>query len=221
MAILTSVFLSNDSEVGRFGVVDALWQDYLSISPYAYALNNPVNAKDIDGRDAFVLLDKEGANGAGHIGVLIGRDYDKKTGEGGWHLYSKNGGEYKIAGKSIEPQIGGNQSSYLTLKDFYADLDKNQTRYDVGLMFTTSPNQDALMRSAAKDQVLDNYNLLSNSCNNTFTAMFDKLNEQSNNILIQPGRSAIPNVSFYQMYHWNKYSDYKGELIDINNERGR
>jgi len=37
-------------EIGRWGVMDPLAQLYYSTSPYAYVVNNPINAYDIDGR---------------------------------------------------------------------------------------------------------------------------------------------------------------------------
>jgi len=39
-------------EIGRWGVMDQLSENYLSTSPYAYVLNNPVNMFDPDGRIA-------------------------------------------------------------------------------------------------------------------------------------------------------------------------
>ena len=40
-----------DDEIGRFTSIDPLWEKYYSLTPYQYAGNNPVIAKDADGRE--------------------------------------------------------------------------------------------------------------------------------------------------------------------------
>jgi len=40
-----------DAEIGRFTSIDPLWEKYYSLTPYQYAGNNPVIAKDADGRE--------------------------------------------------------------------------------------------------------------------------------------------------------------------------
>lgn len=43
-------------EIGRWGVMDQLSENYFSTSPYAYVLNNPVNMFDPDGRETMAAL---------------------------------------------------------------------------------------------------------------------------------------------------------------------
>jgi RHS repeat-associated protein len=44
-----------DPSVGRFTTVDPAAHEYANVSPYTYVLNNPINAKDPDGRRVFFV----------------------------------------------------------------------------------------------------------------------------------------------------------------------
>ena len=122
---------------------------------------------DLDGRDIIVLLDKEGANdmgvAMGHSAVLIGRDYDNESKKGGWFLYSKNGGEYGLFGKS-KYQDG---EPFNTLNSFYNDQKETQIRYEKGFRIETNSDEDKKMSESSSKQVQENYWLIGNSCINT------------------------------------------------------
>jgi len=187
-----------------------------------YSTNNPINAVDLDGRDIIVLLDKEGANGAGHSAVLIGND---KT---GWKLYSKNSGQFKVFGKS-EYQDG---IDYATLSDFYKDThDEYQKRYESGFRIETNEKEDEIMKNAASKQVKENYLLCGNSC-------IDTSRDALNSIGLYSGSSPIPNIRFYDIIKRNRkgsilscfrnplnfqveyiYNDRNTEVINIDKER--
>lgn len=47
-----------DSDLGRFLCPDAMWEKYISYTPYQYSLNNPISNIDWDGKDASDILYK-------------------------------------------------------------------------------------------------------------------------------------------------------------------
>ena len=60
-------FRQLDPQLGRWHVVDALAEKYYSISPYAYAGNNPINNIDVAGLSYHSFLEKENENGNGNF----------------------------------------------------------------------------------------------------------------------------------------------------------
>lgn len=53
---ITTFFHINNTNKARFLTIDPNAEDYFSISPYVYCLNNPINLIDPDGRSVYMLL---------------------------------------------------------------------------------------------------------------------------------------------------------------------
>ena len=45
-----------DPAIGRFGSIDPLMEWHFNYTPYHYTFNNPINFKDLDGRDTTIVL---------------------------------------------------------------------------------------------------------------------------------------------------------------------
>ena len=95
-------FRMYDPRLGRFFAVDPHASSYPAISPYAYVLNNPINAIDPDGRDVILLIDKQGAGGKGHMGMLY------QDGNGSWYYFSQGAtGNPSTSGMVTASNTGG------------------------------------------------------------------------------------------------------------------
>lgn len=107
-----------DSKTGRFLSVDPHADKYPSISPYSYALNNPLKFIDPDGKDAVPIVFKDyKINVAGikvpylgHAGVLL---IDNETGYTKYYEYGRYDSEgmgivrsYKIPNVAMDKNTG-------------------------------------------------------------------------------------------------------------------
>lgn len=208
-------------ETGRFISIDPLWGKYYGWTPYQYSMNSPVMMVDIDGKDIYVLLDIEGANqlgvAMGHQAILIGTEYDEENESGGYYLYSKNGGLLGVSGPSEDPEVG---EFYKSINDFLND--EKQDRYDKAIRIDTDEDKhdkDPQVIENIKNQVIEGYTLFKSSCNHTATCALESINKQEKEILFQPGRSDIPNISFQQLYNWNRHNKKVSSPIDLNEWR--
>jgi uncharacterized protein RhaS with RHS repeats len=172
--------------------VDPLAEKYPGISPYAYCLNNPVNAIDPDGRDIIILSygytkDPKHWNNhmVGHQAVLIGNDKD------GWRYYSYDAdkgvnGRSNITKNNKNDNFTANvkfatledfaNSEHNTFKDDYDDgkglatAHRNEDgsiiqRYQEGYRIEADEKTDEKMRIAANATFDEDYSLLSgNQC---------------------------------------------------------
>jgi len=116
-----------DDEIGRFTSIDPLWEKYYSLTPYQYAGNNPVIAKDANGKDYDVSI--EGKNiiisatyyaNESNIGSLQGDldYYNNMTGL----KYTQNGTEYNVVFKLVAMLA---QVPYSKLNQDVSNFDNN------------------------------------------------------------------------------------------------
>ena len=61
-----------DYETGRFNSPDVLWEKYRGWNSYQYCMNNPIWAKDWDGRELIIVGDKRA--GMSDLDLLVGID---------------------------------------------------------------------------------------------------------------------------------------------------
>ncbi|MBL7994993.1 RHS repeat-associated core domain-containing protein [bacterium] len=148
-----------NSEIGRWLATDPMGIKYPDLSPYVYAVNNPLRVIDIDGRDVIVLSAPSGARDKGHMAVLIGNDNN------GWYLYSKNG-TYGSSGTSGASDKNPQTGVYFESLDAFANHKTNFTEegdvyYTGAYRIESDVETDATMMDAAADIIEEPYDVTS------------------------------------------------------------
>jgi len=155
-----------------------LAEKYYGISPYAYCGGDPVNYMDPNGEDIIILISPDGANGFGHMAILI-QDEDSK-----WFLYSVNGTQEHLGlfgaskGNDIKQGDNGNnepKKGFDSPNDFFLsswafdDIETTKVKYTEGYLIETSFDQDREIEKGVKeytgeDGSENDYNIFSNNC---------------------------------------------------------
>jgi len=74
-----------DYETGRFNSIDPLWEKYYGWSPYQYCMNNPIWAKDWDGREGKLTIYANGGGiQGGHAWITYTPTNGTTTSYGTW-----------------------------------------------------------------------------------------------------------------------------------------
>jgi hypothetical protein len=125
--------------------------------------NNPNIYGDPDGRDIIMMIDKQGAGGLGHMGMLIGDEAS------GWYYYSHNGSGGGAFGPSVTPADG---VLYESLQHFFnvGNFDNDGKKlYEKAIRFKSKEPvlSDWLMRKKASELVNSYYILGINDCRTT------------------------------------------------------
>jgi RHS repeat-associated protein len=170
------------SDLGIFISTDPHWFNYPQLTPYNYAANNPIMCKDVDGNDIIVLLAPKGANGNGHMGILIGNDKD------GWTYMSKDGTTtwYPFNGPSKFTE----RNNIPTVTDFQKspNIIRDGKPYEQGIRFTTDTDQDNTAKAKMKESGESWYSLLFNNC-------ADAVSDALKSVELNPGWSVYGNYT--------------------------
>lgn len=203
-----------DPRIGRWLITDPKFRMYES--PYKAMGNNPLKYGDPDGRDIIVLLSSNavsmGPINAGHMAVIIGNDKD------GYSLFSKNGtdsnggfkGPTHLTSRDHAPDINayhGNTVAEVLAKANAVRKEGDFPIYDETILFKTDSEQDHRARMEATLQIMEDYNLLWNSCNNTAYRALNAAYYEN-----YSPESLFPNISFWQLNTLYSRPDRKGTV---------
>lgn len=158
-----------DASIGRFMKPDRFSEKYVSLSPYQYGANNPVNNIDINGDSITVL--NYGYRENQHMALLI------QNAEGKWQYFSVNGDNVYVSGrfsggrKFNDVGIGSFNTPEEFLRSNYNssgkadDVNVNSYGFSEGYVIPTSKKQDNVIRDTFKKIVNDEeYHLMFNNC---------------------------------------------------------
>ena len=183
--------------------VDPLAEKFPNVNPYAYCLDNPINAIDPDGRDVIVLGNSSGAKRAGHQAVLIGDNkrgwiYISKDGaakSGGAHgksrytaKYFKSVDEFKNSAHNFEvidgtnhSNVGGGENRNMVFK-----LDENGNkiqRYDQATYIATNGVKENEAVIAGWHKAEQDYTLTTSDCSDIPTTVLNILQDRNGKTL--------------------------------------
>ena len=171
--------------------IDVKAEDYYSFSPYAYCGGDPVNKIDKNGESIGVLLARNGANGFGHMALLI---QDK---EGKWRYYSKEGHDRE----SIKGKI-----PYESVMEFLTSDNSEKygrDRYTDFYIIPTDNNKDAdgktpdeRAKEAAIQEIEKEYNPATANCSDVVKSALSAAGKPDGTAGGNAVENSIPNMLF-------------------------
>jgi RHS repeat-associated protein len=185
--------------------VDPLASKYPSMSPFVFTGNNPLSYIDPDGNDIVVVINHDGAQGYGHMGMLVGNDED------GWVYMSKDGRvrDPETGEKDGTMLTGG--ESIVTIQEFEKGKSLEEVLktvgvsdgYDEALHFSTDSETDATATTAFNESAESKYNVFTANCSHAVEDALEAAGIETGNQ--ESGRkSAItPNAKFRDISIFN------------------
>lgn len=193
--------------------IDPLASKYPSHSPYNFVVNNPINAYDPDGRDVVFLIDKEGASGSGHMGMLF------QNKNGNWNYFTQGAAENGsmsgfLSGSNYNGGVGIMPMQTVTKSGAIINMTKEQaiafvtagkadgTKYDNSITLKTSQKQDGIITQNAyalqKDfqTKSEQYNVYTNNCVDACQDVVEGTKGTNTNIMLPSDPNPKPNEYF-------------------------
>ncbi len=188
---------------GRFLSGDALWEEYRAQSIYHYTDSSPLTGKDPSGMDIIALFVPSGAEGNGHVAVLVGNNTD------GW-LY------VDAYGESFPLGLGGPDkdytNTYATLEEFM-ESPKYNSRYQYGYAVVTTVDQDVKAKLAAKEALDREYDARTCNCGDVLD---ETLQSVGVNLKNSKGTAKVWGMEFDDVTIPNKQMDELEQQIEGN-----
>lgn len=214
-SIIQTLKIDNEKLL-RWLSVDPKSSKYPNASPYNFVLNNPTNAIDPDGRDVVFLIDKEGASGKGHMGMLF---QDKS---GGWNYFTQGAAENGsfsgfVSGSNYTGGVGIMPMQTVTSSGDIIKMTKAEalafvqsgsadgTKYDNSITLKTTSKQDGIITSNAYSLQSDfrtkkeEYNVYTNNCTDAVQDVVEGAKGIKTGITLPTDVDPRPNEYFKQL----------------------
>jgi hypothetical protein len=171
-------------------------------SPYIGMGNNPISGFDPDGRDVILLNYPNGArflgHSYGHVGMLVGND------QSGWRYLSKEGtlanhGAYGPA-NDLTNKILKEKPTFSSVQEFLESDYNVDSRYETGIHFSSTSEQDAAIIKQAEEGMGRKYNVMQDNCVENCTKPME-----DQNVITKDYRKGInsryPNANYESLFN--------------------
>lgn len=160
-----------DARIGRFLQVDPHSDRYVFISPYNYALNNPLKFADPDGRDVILVIWATSNGRIGHAGVAVTnyRNDNGKMVPDGTYTYRDLWPGSPVGKENFGENVPAVYNEVTVSKDQLINTDVTGSEGytpDGVVQLTTdfSTDQNVLQQLSQHETNNQNYNGLTNNC---------------------------------------------------------
>ena len=169
-----------DYAIGRFMNIDPLTEEYHTWSPYAFSGNRVIDARELEGLEPVLIVDKGNyAKGdVGHVFVSVGSGANQTV-----YTYGRWAGTEESSGSHSPLNNGPGVMVKLTGDDARAEIEKYVEKFDAEVFELTNIDESAVKSNLESEfnksgetpekgkyegdnraHVIDDYKLLSNNC---------------------------------------------------------